>query len=72
MEIAFSQLITWVISTFMWDMAVFSNVWLWIPLCIPAFFFLIFFLFKWAIITAPIWIPFHLIFFGFREKNKEE
>jgi hypothetical protein len=38
-------------------MWVFSQWWLYAPLGIPFIGYLMFFLFKWAIISAPIWIP---------------
>lgn len=46
---------------FQFDMRVFSNEWLYIPLLIPAFCYLIFFLVKWSVLTAPLWMPFTII-----------
>ena len=39
------------------DMWVYSQWWLYAPLLIPAIFYSLFLTLKWAIITAPIWIP---------------
>jgi len=56
------QVTSLLISFWLFDMDVFGNMWMWIPLGIPAFFYAIFFMFKWMIITAPIWIPLRQIF----------
>jgi hypothetical protein len=43
------------------DMWVYSQWWLYAPLLIPFVFYTAFFFSKWAIITAPIWIPIRAI-----------
>lgn len=43
------------------DMMVYSEVWLYIPLLIPSILYTMFFMAKWSIITAPIWLPFSII-----------
>ena len=52
LDVLFSTLI----SFFQYDIMVFSQWWLY-PLILPFFFYLVFFIFKWVILTAPIWIP---------------
>jgi hypothetical protein len=51
-------------STFQYDMEVFSQGWMYYWLLIPAVFYFIFFFIKWAVITAPIWLPVRLFFNG--------
>lgn len=53
-------------SAFQYDMNVFSQGWIYYCLLIPASFYLIFFMLKWAIITAPFWIPIRMVFGGLK------
>ena len=51
------------ISWWMFDLWVFSQWWLYtfiVPICA----YLPFFFAKWIIVTAPIWLPIHLMFNG--------
>jgi hypothetical protein len=65
------QLMEMIISFYLFDIAVFTSIWLYIPLMIPFVFYLIFFVFKWMILTLPIWLPFSLIVNSFkRNENK--
>lgn len=50
---------------FKYDVEVFSKPWLYIPLLIPAAFYFVFFIIKWAVLTSPIWIPGRIIVNGF-------
>ena len=73
MEILNSYL-TFLWGAFQFDITVFSNPWLYIPMLIPATCYVTFFIVKWAILTAPIWIPFTIILSPFKrqvEKVKE-
>lgn len=54
-------LINTIIGLFLFDIGVMSNIWMYIPLLIPISCYLIFFLIKWAILTAPIWLPIVII-----------
>jgi hypothetical protein len=47
---------------YLWDITVMSNQWMYIPFLVPIFFFLIFFIIKWVILTLPIWIIPAMIF----------
>ena len=49
------------LDQFRWDLAVFSKPWLYWPLLIPAAGYFTFFLLKWTVLTAPIWLPIKLI-----------
>lgn len=42
-----------------WDVAVFSKPWLYYCFLFP--FFLAFFFAKWAVLTAPFWLPIWII-----------
>ena len=66
----FTPILTFIVNTFLFDMAIFSNIWLYIPLGIPFFLYTIFFFFKWWLITAPIWIPLSAIFKPYIISNK--
>lgn len=57
------------INQWLFDISVFSNPWLYIPLLIPFFIYLIFFFCKWSILTAPLWIPFSCILKVFKRDD---
>ncbi len=40
-----------------YDLTVFENEWLYIPFLLPAIGYIVFFILKWSILTAPFWIP---------------
>lgn len=48
-------------SSFMFDMDVYANVWMYIPLLIPIFFYSLFFLIKWTFLLIPIYMPFLMV-----------
>lgn len=45
-----------------WDIAVMSQPWMYGWLFIPILFFLPFFFMKWAVLTAPFWLPLGMIY----------
>lgn len=45
------------INCYLFDIAVFSNKWMYIPFLIPVIFYLMFFMIKWAVLTLPLWLP---------------
>ena len=51
------QYLILLLDCFKFDISVFSNVWLYVPLCIPAMIYCGFFFLKWLILTAPLWLP---------------
>ncbi len=53
----FNQYINLLWSYFQYDLLIFGNAWLYIPLMIPAVAYFFFFLFKWMVLLAPIWMP---------------
>lgn len=40
-----------------WDIAVMSQPWMYVWFFIPIIAFIPFFLIKWTLLTAPIWLP---------------
>lgn len=58
----FQQIEQILFDMWMYDMDVLSNVWMYIPLCIPAFCYVIFMGLKWSAITMPLWMPFSCVF----------
>jgi hypothetical protein len=46
---------------FEYDIHVFSQLWMYQWVLVPAIAYLIFFLVKWAVLTIPIWLPIMLI-----------
>lgn len=60
-------------SQFQFDISVFSQVWLYAWILVPALFYLMFFFLKWAVLTAPLWIPFAMVAkqFNHDKKNNE-
>ena len=53
---AIDLLIATYIGFLQYDIEVFSNAWLYIPLLIPFCFYLIFFFVKWYILLLPFWL----------------
>ena len=54
---------------YIWDVAQFSQPWLYWWLLIPAMFFTIFFVFKWTMLTLPFWLPLALIVSALRRSR---
>ena len=46
---------------FQFDVGVYTNGWLYAPALIPIIFYTFFFVIKWAVLLAPITIPFTII-----------
>lgn len=55
--------LTLLYGLFQYDISVFSHKWLIITV-VPAAFYLVFFFIKWAVLTAPIWMPLSIIVSG--------
>lgn len=53
------------------DMMIYSQWWMYAPLLIPVLFYTVFFMMKWSIITAPVWLPFSIIFRSLRKQDIE-
>lgn len=53
--------LTLLFEQFKHDIDVFSNPWMYIPLLIPFFFYMVFFSIKWIILLIPIIIPLEVI-----------
>jgi len=51
-------------NQFQYDVSVLSQPWMYWLLCIPAIAYAIFFIFKWALLTMPIWLPFKNVISG--------
>jgi len=54
-------------STFQFDMHVFSQWWMYAFMLIPACAYFVFFLFKWFVITLPIWYPIIVVLGAIRQ-----
>lgn len=65
MEKFLNEYVVILMGMFKYDVEVFSKPWLYIPLFIPACFYFVFFIIKWAVLTSPIWIPCRIIVNGF-------
>jgi hypothetical protein len=44
-------------NSFQYDMEVFSQAWLYYWALLPATGYFIFFIIKWIVLTAPVWLP---------------
>jgi len=65
------QVLDMLYGLYLFDIMIFSNIWLYIPLMIPFFFYLMFFMMKWAILIAPIWLPIKILLDSiFKEKKQ--
>ena len=50
------------LTCFKFDIAVYSeHMWIYWCLCIPAFFYSWFFIIKWWVLTAPMWLPIAMV-----------
>lgn len=54
-------------SAFQFDMNAFSQWWMYALMLIPACAYFVFFLFKWFVITLPIWLPIVMILGAVRQ-----
>ena len=68
MEDLLTQYFAILLVQFQWDLAQFAQPWMYWWLLVPATFFLMFFVTKWAVLTLPLWVPFYLAFQGLRRK----
>lgn len=66
------------LSWYQFDLMVFSQWWIYVFI-LPALLYIPFFLAKWALLTAPLWLPIHLMFNGlitiknkYKSSKKEE
>jgi len=50
-----------------YDIAVMSQQWMYWCFLVPILFYVVFFLLKWALLTAPAWLPCALIGQAFRK-----
>jgi len=57
-----NNLVEMLIQMFLYDLEVMSNKWMYIPLFIPIWFYVCFFLLKWSILLASLWLPLRLAF----------
>jgi hypothetical protein len=48
-------------NSFLYDMDVFSQAWLYYWALVPATGYFIFFLLKWAVFTVPVWLPLTIV-----------
>lgn len=64
------ELVKQLVDLYQFDLNVFTNKWMYIPLLIPIMFYCAFFLLKWSFLTAPIWIPFVIIASSIISSNK--
>lgn len=49
-----------------YDVAVFSEPWMYIPFLVPVTLYLVFFFLKWMVLTLPVWLPMKIIVSMFR------
>ena len=54
---------------YLFDIWVFSQWWLYVPLLIPAIFYMAFFIVKWMVLTLPIWYPIIIIIKAIKTKT---
>lgn len=64
MEAIIATLCSW----FLFDLWFFTQWWAYVFI-LPIVFYIPFFFIKWIIITAPVWLPLHLIFSGLISKT---
>ncbi len=60
------RIIDLLVRCYEYDVEVFSQPWMYWCLLIPAALYLAFFFVKWAVLTAPLWLPISMIVSTFR------
>ncbi len=63
---------TILLECFEYDIYVFKQMWIYYWVLIPAIYYLAFFFLKWVVLTAPVWLPFGLIFRIFQLTKSNE
>lgn len=53
----FFEVVDFLMRSMLFDLWVFSQWWLYAPLCIPFLAYLLFFVAKWWLLTMPFWLP---------------
>lgn len=59
---SFDRVCQTLVDQWQWDIAVMAEPWMYYPLLIPAGCFAGFMILKWILITAPLWVPFYMLF----------
>lgn len=55
------KVIDTLVRLWLFDIEFFSQPWIYWWLCVPAACYLVFFFLKWAVLTAPLWLPLVII-----------
>jgi len=66
----FESYLAFLWETFMYDVSVFSQGWIYYWLLVPAFFYFVFFCIKWSILLFPFWMPLNYVKKGLIYINK--
>lgn len=56
------RIATLLIEQYEYDLAVLSQPWMYWCLLIPAIVYTAFFIIKWSVLTAPVWLPLVYVF----------
>lgn len=65
-----NEIIDIYISFLKYDLEVMSQPWMW-GFILPGIIYTVFFLFKWIVLTAPLWLPIRIIFGKSNNNDKE-
>jgi hypothetical protein len=57
-------------KVFQFDMDMYTKWWMWVFIAVPAVLYTVFFFAKWAVMTAPVWLPVFLALTGFKNVIK--
>lgn len=71
MEAILTEILTILVAQWRWDIEQMSQPWMYYWLLIPISVFIVFFLVKWAVLTAPLWLPIYLIVSIFKKEKDE-
>lgn len=61
--------INYLLESIVLDMLVYDHWWMWLG--VPAIFYTIFLVLKYAVLTLPVWLPFNLILSALNRKSNE-
>ena len=65
-QTALDTIVSTLASLWLYDIEVMSQPWMYQWLLVPAFFYIVFMVLKWWVLTMPVWLPIRMILLAFR------
>lgn len=67
LDAAFAKYVEVLLHQWLWDVSYLSEPWMYYWLLVPVTCFVMFMMTKWAVLTAPIWVPITIICVNLRK-----